>query len=85
MNFKIESGIENELTIDDLVELQEGKAKAVRDILSKFAVDDAGNKIEVSEARKQIGKMKLSELEAISKKFGDALAFATANPTTASS
>ncbi len=84
MNFKIESGIESELTIDDLIDLQDGKAKAVRDILSKFAVDDAGNKIEVAEARKQIGKMKLSEIETISKQFGDALANATANPTSAS-
>ena len=85
MNFKIESGIESELTIDDLIDLQDGKAKAVRDILSKFAVHDNGAKMDPAEARKIIGKMKVSEIESISKQFSAALSLATANPTNASS
>lgn len=84
MNFKIESGIESELTIDDLIALQEGQARAVRDILSKFAFNDNGKKIEVDEARKIIGKMKLSEIEGITAQFSAALKDATANPTSAS-
>jgi hypothetical protein len=85
MNFKIDNTIASELCIDDLIDLQDGKVKPLRDVLSKFAYSDGGVKIEPEEAKKLIGKMKIDEMRDLSEKFQAAVKEATANPTNESS
>ena len=55
------------LTLDDLIAIESGniKAVAVRDIMARFVVDEAGVALPEDEARRQVGKCSLKELRQV--------------------
>lgn len=53
------------LTIDDLIQIEEGGAKSIRgirDMLARFAVADDGEAMSYEDAQKALGRYTLSEL-----------------------
>ena len=60
------------LTVDDLIAIDEGmtaKPRWVRDLLARFVVDDAGAFIEYEDAKRQIGKLTIPELNTAMEQF----------------
>jgi len=53
------------LTVDDLIEIEEGSSRRVRqgrDLLARFVTDDEGNFLTFEEAKKVIGKLTITEM-----------------------
>ena len=82
MKFKVDGNLLGEtLTFNDLIALQDGQARAVRDVLARYMVDEQGVSIPLDEASKVLGAMKLAEVADIAKQFTAAIQDKTANPT----
>ena len=64
MEIKIEL---DRLTVDDLVELEEGGIRAVRDVLGKFVLNGTGEYMDVEAGSKAIGALSISEMTKVSK------------------
>lgn len=63
MEIKIEL---DRLTVDDLVELEEGGIRAVRDVLGKFVLNGTGEYMDEEEGGKAIGALSISEMTKVS-------------------
>lgn len=77
----------DQIEVDDIIELQEGNTsmRFMRDLLSKFVVDEGGQAVPREQAVKMVGKLSLSEMEDTIKNFTEAfktLQAAAVNPTT---
>lgn len=72
----------NELTLDTLIALEEGTmpARAIRDLMAKFMVDDDGEWMPEDEALQIIGRSKVSHLAPILTDFADRLKEAAVPP-----
>jgi len=57
------------VTVDELIGLEEGKIKTMRDVLAKFVVGENGNFLEEEEGRKAIGQMTIAQLKESSLQF----------------
>jgi len=57
------------VTVDELIGLEEGKIKTMRDVLAKFVVGENGNFLEEEEGRKAIGRMTIAQLKESSLQF----------------
>ena len=64
MEIKIEL---DRLTVDDLVNLEEGGIRAVRDVLGKFVMNGTGGFVDAEEGAKAIGALTISEMTGLSK------------------
>ena len=60
------------VSVDEYIALEEGKVKGVRDVVSNFLVDGSGNYIPKNKAEKIIGSLKLGEITNISNQFIEA-------------
>src|SRR4030067_210752 len=57
------------VTVDELIGLEEGKIKTMRDVLAKFVVGENGNFLEEEEGRKAIRQMTIAQLKESSLQF----------------
>lgn len=85
IRFKFDGGVKDNLTWDDLEILEGGKIGASKNILARFVVDDAGNPVPEAEAKRQLGQLKMSEIESTLKAFMDLMTGAAINPPNAAS
>lgn len=60
------------VSVDEYIELEEGKVKGVKAVVSNFLVDKNGNYIPKDKAEKIIGSLKLKEITNISNQFIEA-------------
>jgi len=82
IKFKVDGDkLGESLTFDELIALQEGQARAVRDVLARYMVDEQGAPIPFQQACEVLGAMKLAEVADIAKQFTAAIQDKTANPT----
>jgi hypothetical protein len=49
------------LTMDEYIDMEEGKVKAVRDMMARFVVDEAGNYLPIEQAKRIVGKIPMDE------------------------
>lgn len=72
MAYNVRVDIE-ELTLDDLVALEEGSVstRILRDLISRFLVDDDGNPIPEEDAIKIAGKMRMREMKEVATALTD--------------
>jgi len=69
------------VTVDEYIALEEGKVRGVKEVVSNFMVDENGNYIPKSKADKIIGSLKLGEIANISNQFiGAAMEAAGTSP-----
>ena len=82
IKFKVDGDkLGESLTFDELIALQEGQARAVKNVLARYMVDEQDVSIPPDEASKVLGAMKLAEVADIAKQFTAAIQDKTANPT----
>ena len=87
MTFKIRKDmerLENTLTIDEFLEMQEGNLKSIINVMSKFVLDDNSEYKTPEEGRKVIGSLTLAELKNASEDFNKKITDAAVPPENAS-
>ncbi len=57
-----EQRLNDMVTVDEMIGLEDGKLRAIRDVLAKFVIGDDGKYLEVEEARKVVGQMTIAQL-----------------------
>lgn len=85
VRFKFDGNIRDALTWDDLEILESGKIGASKNILARFVVDDTGQPVPEAQARKQLGNLKMSEIEGVVKAFMELITGQAINPPSAAS
>jgi hypothetical protein len=53
------------MTFDDMIEIQEGKLRRLKEIIAKFAVDEAGKPLDKDAAASAAGGLSLIELRQV--------------------
>jgi hypothetical protein len=51
------------VTVDDLIGIEDGKIRAVRDMLARLAVDEQGQPLPLDEAKRLVGSLSLRQLK----------------------
>lgn len=64
---------EDRLTIDDMIALEEGKMRGIREVFAKLAVDEAGASLPLDEARILVGQMTLKQMKEQAESLGRSL------------
>jgi hypothetical protein len=73
MKIKIKVDLDR-LTLGDLIALEENKGiKTMRDIISRFMTDDAGEYLEFDAAQKILNETSVNGIKTISEQFADAI------------
>jgi hypothetical protein len=57
------------ITLDEMIAMQEGQFSSIREVLAKSLVDQNGKPLKIEDARKLIGGLKLSQLNATCEAF----------------
>lgn len=83
IRFKFDGEPKDNLTWDDLEILETGKMGASKNILARFVVDASDQPVPLEQAKKQLGSLKLSQIEATLKAFMELLSGNAINPPTA--
>jgi|YelNatPaOPRAMG01_1025707.scaffolds.fasta_scaffold69318_2 bacterioferritin (cytochrome b1) len=73
--------IAQELTFEELILLEEGRAKGTREVLARYLADENGKALAVETAREILNKLKLREALELNDRFKQALKEAAINPT----
>lgn len=60
----------DELTFDEMIDIQEGNLRKAKAILVKFAADENGKRLGVDEANEAIGKLPLAQMREVFAEFG---------------
>jgi len=60
----------DELTFDEMIDIQEGNLRKAKSILVKFAADEKGKRLDEAAANEAIGKLNLSQMKAVFADFG---------------
>lgn len=63
IHFKFDGSVRDSLTWDDLEILEEGKVGKSKNVLARFMVDEAGKALPLEEAKRQLGKLKMAQIE----------------------
>jgi hypothetical protein len=69
------------LTLDQLIGMQDGEYKAMRDVLALSLIDERGEFLKDDEAKKTIGGLKLSQVLEAASEFVRQVRDAAVNPT----
>lgn len=72
MTIKINPNLDR-LTVDDLIAIDEGaltKPRAIRNLLARFVVNDAGEYLETAQAQIELGGLTVNELKKVIQEFG---------------
>lgn len=73
--------IAQELTFEELILLEEGRAKGTREVLARYLADENGKALTVEEGRAILNKLTLREVVELNGRFNRALKEAAINPT----
>ncbi|RMD64622.1 hypothetical protein D6833_04120 [Candidatus Parcubacteria bacterium] len=58
------------VTVDQMIAMQEGQFRAIRDVLAYFVVDESGRYVEdYEEAKRILGRLTIGELYELSEEF----------------
>lgn len=60
----------DELTFDEMIDIQEGNLRKAKTILAKFAADEGGQRLPEDAANEAIGKMTLKQMRETFAEFG---------------
>lgn len=63
IKFKFDGSVKDVLTWDDIEILEEGRIGKAKNILARFIVDENDKPIPFEEAKKQLGKLKMGQIE----------------------
>jgi len=85
VRFKFDGEPKDNLTWDDLDILESGKMGAAKNILARFIVDKNDKPVPFEKAKKQLGSLKLGEIEPVLQAFMDLLQGEAVPPPTAAS
>ena len=85
IRFKFDGNMQDALTWDDLEIIESGRMGASKNVLARFVVDAAGNPMPFEEAKKLMGKLKLSEVSGVLQQFMELVNNAAVNPPNAAS
>lgn len=83
IRFKFDGAPRDNLTWDDLEILESGKMGKSKEILARFVVEADEAPMPFEKANKQLGALKLSEIEGVLKSFMELLTSDAINPTNA--
>ncbi len=64
------------LTLDDLIAIEDAgqmKARQLRDLLARFVTNDAGEYLALEDARREVGRLTLAELQAAIAQLGESI------------
>ena len=76
--------LENTLTVDEFLQMQEGNIQAVIAVMSKFVLDEQGEYVTPEDGRKVIGSLTLAELKQAAGSFTQKVTDAAVPPESAS-
>lgn len=85
VKFKIDGAIKDNLTWDDIEILEGGKIGKSKDILARFVVDESENPVPFEQAKKQLGKLTMTQVEKVMQEFLRLMTDSAVNPPTAAS
>lgn len=68
------------VTVDEYIGLMENNIRTIVDVMSRFLIDDDGNKIPYKEARAFVGKQTIEEMERLAAELTKALDQGATNP-----
>jgi len=68
------------ITLEELINMQSGDLRAMRDVLAHCLVGENGEFVEYDAAKKTIGQIKLSEVKATAAQFVEQLNSDAVNP-----
>ena len=74
--------IARELTFEELILLEEGRAKGTREVLARYLVDESGQPLAIEMAREVLNKLTLREVIELNARFNRALKEVAINPPT---
>ena len=77
LKFVVDAG---RITLDELINMQSGDLRAMRDVLAHCLVDETGEYVEYEEAKRSIGQIKLSEVKSTAAQFVEQLNADAVNP-----
>lgn len=60
-----------DLTFDEMIDIQEGNLRRAKSILAKFVTDEAGNKLEPEKADELLGMVKVRQIREVFADFGE--------------
>lgn len=83
LKFVLDKNIEESLTWEEYEVIGSGNMGKMREIMSRFLVDDNGNPIPQPTAYETLGKLKISEIKQAAEAFATAMQEAAINPTSA--
>lgn len=83
ITLKVDRGRLDELELDTLIAMDEGRlsARALRDLLVTYAVDEDGEYLPREEALRRIGRARVTEIREIMERFVAQLQEAAVPPT----
>lgn len=85
IRFKLTDDIKDSLTWDDLEVLESGKIGAAKNILARYMVDEQDKNVPLEHAKKQLGALKISQIEKVMQDFMKLMTNTALNPPTAAS
>jgi len=63
--------VEETVTVDEMIQMQEGSMKAAKSVVSRFVVDPAtGAYMDEAQASQFVGKMTIAQLKGLLQEFG---------------
>ena len=54
---------EDRLTVDDVIAVEDGKMRGIREVFAKLAVDESGASLPLDEARILVGQLTLKQMK----------------------
>lgn len=83
IRFKFDGTFQDNITWDDLEILESGKMGASKNILARFVVDAKDDPMPFEDAKKLLGKLKVSEIQGVLTRFMELVNNAAVTPPTA--
>jgi hypothetical protein len=68
------------LTVDDMIALEDGKVRGIRDVLARLAVDDQNKSLPFEDAKALVGRLSLRQLREHGESLGRALRDSAVTP-----
>jgi hypothetical protein len=82
LKFKLDP---DRITLDQIIGMQDGDLKAMRDTLAACLVNGDGGYMEEEAARREIGSLKLSQVQEAAREFVEQVRDSAVNPQSAAS
>lgn len=83
IRFKFDGTLQDNLTWDDMEVLESGRMGAAKNVLARFVVDDAEKPVPFETAKKNLGALKLRDIQGVLEQFTKLISESAINPTNA--